>query len=78
MYENVLKAMDDAEDAIAASDNIDMTDPMFSKNLGSWKRFANALRLRMYMRLIDADVDAANYTAKAKAIVANGILLFLM
>lgn len=73
VYEGVLNAMDEAEAAIVASDNIDMTDPMFSQNLDSWKRFANALRLRMYMRLIDGGV-AGSYTDKAKAIVAGGEL----
>ncbi len=74
VYEGVLSAMDEAEAAIAASDKIDMTDPMFGQDLTKWKRFANALRLRMYMRLIDGGVDVTGYTAKAKAIVAAGVL----
>lgn len=70
VYESVLNEMDAAEAAISTSDVLDMTDPMFGQSLDKWKRFANALRLRMYMRLIDGGVDAANYTAKVKAIVA--------
>ena len=75
VYTGVLAAMDEAEAAIpAGTSTISMTDPMFNQSLDAWKRFANGLRLRMYMRLIDAGVDAANQTAKAKAIVASGEL----
>lgn len=75
VYTGVLNAMDEAEAAIPETATmITMTDPMFNQNLDAWKRFANGLRLRMYMRLIDAGVDVANYTAKAKAIVASGEL----
>ena len=75
VYTDVLNAMDEAESAIPETATmITMTDPMFNQNLDAWKRFANGLRLRMYMRLIDAGVDVANYTAKAKAIVASGEL----
>lgn len=74
VYKSVLQAMDDAEAAISTSDVMDMTDPMLGKNIEAWKRFANALRLRMYMRLIDGGIDAATYTEKAKAIVAEGNL----
>ncbi|MCS2767725.1 hypothetical protein NXV33_26770 [Bacteroides thetaiotaomicron] len=33
------------------------------------ERFANALRLRMYLRFIDANIDAASYTEKVKTLV---------
>lgn len=71
VYEGVLKELDDAEAALAGN-NIDMTDPLLGKDLQQWKGYANALRLRMYMRLIDGGVDAEAYTAKAKALVAAG------
>ena len=74
VLKGVLKEMDDAEAALLSSDNMDMADPMFNKDLDQWKRFANGLRLRMYMRLIDGGIDAATYTAKAKALVAEGNL----
>ena len=45
-------------------------DPMMNKKLSQWKGFANALRLRIYMRFIDGGVDVANYTQKAKDLVA--------
>lgn len=71
VYEGVLKELDDAEEAISASDIITMTDPMLDQDLDQWKGYANALRLRMYLRFIDANIDAANYTAKVKELLNN-------
>lgn len=70
VYEGVLKELDDAEAAIDGSDVITLTDPMLNKNLSQWKGYANALRLRMFLRLIDAGLT--EYTAKATALVAAG------
>lgn len=71
VYEGVLKELDDAEAALKTS-TMEMTDPLLQKDVDQWKGYANALRLRMYMRLIDGGVNAAEYTAKAKALVAAG------
>ncbi|MBQ6278440.1 MAG: SusD/RagB family nutrient-binding outer membrane lipoprotein [Muribaculaceae bacterium] len=70
VYEGVLKELDDAE-AELEGDPITMTDPLLNKNLSQWKGYANALRLRMYLRMIDGGINAAEYTAKVKALVAN-------
>ena len=68
VYTSVLAAMDEAEAAIPeGTTTLSVTDPMFNGSLDAWKRFANGLRLRMYMRLIDGGVDVDSYTAKAKA-----------
>ena len=69
VYEGVLAELDAAEAALG-NDAITLTDPLLNKNLSQWKGYANALRLRMYMRLIDGGVNAAEYTNKAKALVA--------
>lgn len=66
VYEGVLKELDDAEAALNG-DVMSMTDPLLNKNLEQWKGYANALRLRMYLRLIDGGQN--DYTAKAKALV---------
>ena len=39
--------------------------------------FANALRLRMYLRLISGGVDAAGYEAKVKELVENIVSLLV-
>ena len=69
VYESVLQELDDAEAAIEASDVITMTDPLLNQNLSQWKGYANALRLRMYLRFIDANINAADYTNKVRALL---------
>lgn len=70
VYESVLKELDDAEANISEYDSkITLIDPVFKNDVNQWKGYANALRLRMYLRFIDANIDAANYIAKAKALV---------
>lgn len=69
VYKGVLAEMDEAEAALSGSDLMECTDPLLNKNISSWKGFANALRLRMYMRLIDGGIDASAYTSKATDLV---------
>ena len=71
VYEGVLKELDAAEAKLDAADLITMTDPVFNKDLSQWKGYANALRLRMYLRFIDANINAAEYTTKVKTLLAN-------
>jgi hypothetical protein len=72
VYAGVLQELDAAEAALS-NDPISMNDMVFNKNLRQWQGFANALRLRMYLRFIDANVDAASYTSKVKALVDAGV-----
>ena len=69
IYEGVLKELDEAEAALSG-DVMNMTDPLLNKNLSQWKGYANALRLRMYLRLIDG--GQTDYQSKATALVAAG------
>ena len=66
VYEGVLAELDAAEAALTGT-QMNMTDPLLNKNLSQWIGFANALRLRMYLRLIDG--GQSEYTAKATALV---------
>ena len=68
IYEGVLAELDAAE-AKLGNDDMTLTDPMLDGDLNQWRGYANALRLRMYLRLIDG--GATEYTSKAKALVAN-------
>ena len=68
VYKGVLDEMDDAEKAIG-SDPMTLTDPLLKKSISEWRGFANALRLRMYLRLIDGGIDAGAYQSKAVALV---------
>jgi len=69
VYQGVLKELDEAEAALNG-DVMNMTDPLLKKNLAQWKGYANALRLRMYLRLIDG--GQTDYQSKATALVAAG------
>lgn len=69
VYEGVLAELDAAEAAMTG-EPMTVTDPMLDKSISQWKGYANALRLRMYMRLIDGNINASDYTSKAKALVA--------
>lgn len=71
VYAGVLKEIDDAEAALNESqDMMETTDLMCDGDIDQWKGFANALRLRMYLRMIQGGVDAAAYTEKVKALVS--------
>ena len=67
VYEGVLAELDAAEAALTG-DIVTMTDPLLNKNLSQWKGYANALRLRMYLRLIDG--GQSEYTAKVTTLLA--------
>lgn len=70
VYNGVLKELDDAEATLTSTDRISVKDAMLSGDVNAWKQFANALRLRMLLRLIDGGVDVASNTAKVQALVA--------
>ncbi len=72
VYKGVLAEIDNAEAELSGSEKMDCTDPLLNKDVNQWIGFANALRLRMYMRLIDGGIDASAYTEKAKALVQAG------
>lgn len=74
IYNGVLAELDEAEAALADG-VMTVTDPMLNKNVDAWKRFANSLRLRMLLRLIDGGVDVTTNTSKAQAIVAANNLV---
>ena len=69
VYEGVLAELDAAETNLG-SDQLTCADLLLNKDLAQWKGFANALRLRMLLRLHDAGTDQ---TAKIKALVSAGI-----
>jgi hypothetical protein len=61
VYEGVLAEMDAAEaDYNASSDDMTMTDMMFDQDMDQWVGYANALRLRMYLRLYEVDNSVAD------------------
>ena len=71
VYKGVLAEMDEAEAALSG-EPMTLTDPMLNKDVAGWRGFANALRLRMYLRLIDGGINASEYQSKAVALVKAG------
>ena len=73
IYAGVLQELDDAEAAISPDDvEMESKDLIADGDINKWKGFANALRVRMYLRLIQGGIDVANYTAKLKDVVNKG------
>lgn len=70
VYKGVLDELDKAE-ANLTSESMTFNDPVFNKDITQWKGLANALRLRMYLRMIDGGIDADSYTAKVKELIAK-------
>ena len=68
VYKGVLAEMDEAQAALDG-ELMTLTDPMLNKSVDQWRGFANALRLRMYLRLIDGGINASEYQSKAVALV---------
>ncbi|MBQ0024075.1 MAG: SusD/RagB family nutrient-binding outer membrane lipoprotein [Prevotellaceae bacterium] len=70
VYEGVIKEMEDAAAALEESPAMmTVTDPLLKKNVNQWVGFANALKLRMLLRLIDGGINVAENTSKAVALV---------
>ncbi len=73
IYAGVLQELDDAEAAINPDDKaMEAKDLIANGNLSQWKGFVNALRVRMYLRMIQGGIDVATYTAKLKDVVNKG------
>lgn len=72
VYTGVLKELDDAEAALKAEDKMQAKDLIANGDLSRWKGFVNALRVRMYLRMIQGGVDVATYTQKLKDVVNQG------
>lgn len=70
VYVGALSELDAAEEALNSEDQFDLTDMMFDGDMDQWRGFANALRLRMYLRLIDGGVNADSYTQRVRALVS--------
>ncbi|MBW7934170.1 MAG: SusD/RagB family nutrient-binding outer membrane lipoprotein [Gemmatimonadaceae bacterium] len=74
IYYGMLKTLTDANAAMGSGTGLGAGDPIYAGNAAKWRKFANALRLRLAMRLQKA--DAAKATAElAAAIAAPGGLM---
>lgn len=74
IYYGMLKAITDAVAAMGSGNGLGNGDQMYGGDVSRWKKFGNALRLRLAMRMQKADVAKAN-TELAAAIAAPGGLM---
>ena len=70
VYEGILAEIDAAQAKLEKGAIMSVSDYILGGNADEWIKFANALRLRYYLRLIDGGKDA--YKAKAIALVKEG------
>lgn len=70
IYRGIIKEIDDAEAAyLAEPSEMEGEDMIFKGDMQQWQGFANALRLRYYLRFIDAGVETDTYIEKVKKLV---------
>lgn len=69
VYRGVLAELDAAETELSDDTEMESNDLIFNGDMTQWKGLANALRLRMYMRFIDAGIDVSQYTENVKKLV---------
>ncbi len=74
IYYGMLKTLTDATAAMSSGNGLGNGDPIYAGNVANWRKFSNALRLRLAMRIQKA--DAAKATAEiAAALAAPGGLM---
>jgi len=59
VYKGLLADLKTAQAALDPSGPAIQGDPVYSGNIGSWKKFVNSLRLRIALRIADRDPDVA-------------------
>jgi hypothetical protein len=77
IYDDFFKVLDQATKDMASSSvagNIGVGDPIYGGNLAQWQKFANSLRARFALRLINVDPVTADAQLRA-AIAAPGGLI---
>jgi hypothetical protein len=74
IYTDMLKELDEAGAALDPSKDIPTGDMIYQGDIAKWKKFANAMMLRLAMRLTDADAGKSKlYAEKASANLFTGI-----
>jgi len=72
IYYGMLKALTDASAALGTGTSLGSADQIFAGDVTKWKKFANALRARMAMRIQKA--DPAKATAELAAAFAQPLM----
>lgn len=70
VYKGLLVELDSAESLVGQSE-MECPDLLLNKDMEQWRGYANALRLRMYLRFVDAGKETEHYTEKIKELVSG-------
>lgn len=71
VYRGILTELDEAEAALIPASVMKCPDLVCDGDIDQWIGFANALRLRIYLRFIDANIETATYIERVKALVQS-------
>ena len=73
IYADFFKQLDAAAKALAgASNTLGGADPIYGGSTAKWQKFANSLRLRLAMQIVNVDAATANTQIAAALSPANG------
>jgi hypothetical protein len=73
IYTDFFKQLDAASKALAgAANTLGGADPIYGGDPASWRKFANSLRLRLAMQIVNIDAATANTQIAAALATANG------
>lgn len=76
IYADFFKVLDQASKDMAASPagSLGSGDPIYNGDLGEWQKFANSLRARFALRLINVDPATADAQLKAALAAPGGLI----
>jgi Starch-binding associating with outer membrane len=77
IYDDFFKVLDQASKDMSASSvagNIGSADPVYGGNLKAWQKFANSLRARYALRLINVDPTTASAQMTAALAAPGGLI----
>lgn len=74
VYYGMLKTLTDATTAMASGSGLGSGDPIYAGNVAKWRKFSNALRLRLAMRMQKADAAKANAEIAAAVAAPGGLM----
>jgi len=74
IYTDFFKQLDDASKALTgASNSLGSSDPIYSGNPAKWQKFANSLRLRLAMQIVNVDAATASTQIQAARSAPGGV-----
>ena len=74
IYTDMFKQLDDASKALTgASNSLGNADPIYAGDPAAWQKFANSIRLRLAMQIVNVDPATANTQIQAARTAPGGV-----